>query len=128
MKNEQVIKLIQKADIDLKTIENLLKHEDSPPEAICFHAQQAVEKYLKAYLSCLNIRYNPSHDLDYLIDLISELDKEFEKYYDLAEELTPYAVGIRYETDLGSYDDEDASHAYEIAIKIKTSVLSKINS
>ncbi len=127
MKNNIVIdKLIKKVEIDLKTIENLLKMEDSPPESICFHAQQAIEKSLKAYLQFLEIPYKLSHDLDYLIELIVPENREFEKYFDIADELTPYAVSIRYETEIGDFSNEDAIFAYEKALEIKNIIFEKI--
>ena len=49
---EDVIKRwIQKAEVDIKTAKILIESEDPPTESICFHAQQAVEKLLKAYLT-----------------------------------------------------------------------------
>lgn len=126
MKHEKLEHLLQKAEIDLKTIENLIEHDDSPAESICFHAQQAVEKYLKAYLQFLEIKYNPSHDLDYLIRLIIIKDADFECFYDIAEELTPYAVVIRYENDTDEYSAEDALRAYKIAKQIKETIKQRL--
>jgi HEPN domain-containing protein len=40
----------KKADSDLKTIENNLKADEPPTDTICFHAQQAIEKYIKGVL------------------------------------------------------------------------------
>ena len=45
-----VKKWIEKADKDLLTAERELSFADPITESICFHCQQAVEKYLKAYL------------------------------------------------------------------------------
>jgi HEPN domain-containing protein len=39
-----------KADNDLRSVEYLLKMENCPTDTICFHAQQSVEKCLKALL------------------------------------------------------------------------------
>ena len=39
-----------KADNDLTIAGRDLKTDDPVTDAICFHAQQAAEKYLKAYL------------------------------------------------------------------------------
>lgn len=126
MRNNAVDKLIQKAEIDIKTIENLFKIDDSPPESICFHAQQAIEKYLKAYLQFLNIAYRHSHDLDYLIELIVSQDQYFNKFYEISDELTPFAVNIRYETESGEYSLEDAKKAFEKVQEIKKIILEKI--
>lgn len=124
--NNNIEKLILKAEIDLKTIDNLRGLPDSPPESICFHAQQAVEKYLKAYLQHLDIKYNPTHDLDYLVKLIRDRDPSFDKYRDIGELLTPYAVSIRYENDDDTYTREEAEHASALAKEIKEIVTAKM--
>lgn len=41
---------LAKAEHDLLNIENNLKAQQIPWDTICFHAQQAAEKYLKALL------------------------------------------------------------------------------
>lgn len=50
-KNELVNSWIKKAESDLKNIENNFKFidEDIPIDTVCFHCQQVVEKYLKAF-------------------------------------------------------------------------------
>ncbi len=53
MENEKysIVKLwFKKTESDFKTIENNLKSNDPPTDAICFHAQQAIEKYMKGAL------------------------------------------------------------------------------
>jgi HEPN domain-containing protein len=46
--------LVNKAEIDLIAAKNLLQHNDSYPESIAFHLQQAMEKSLKAMLAFCN--------------------------------------------------------------------------
>ncbi|MHA1432178.1 MAG: HEPN domain-containing protein [Candidatus Freyarchaeota archaeon] len=76
---EDVIKRwIQKAEIDIKTARILIKSEDPPTESICFHAQQAVEKFLKAYLTHMDVRAGKTHDIATLLEMCIEKDKEFE--------------------------------------------------
>jgi HEPN domain-containing protein len=41
---------IMYADNDLKVAQHEIKNEDCVVNAVCFHAQQCVEKYLKAFL------------------------------------------------------------------------------
>ena len=48
-----------------------LQHGQNPIyNAICFHAQQCVEKYLKAWLQEANIPFPRTHDLKELLELI----------------------------------------------------------
>ena len=44
--------------------------EDSFYELLCFHAQQAVEKALKAVLIINNISYPKTHNIRTLLDLL----------------------------------------------------------
>ena len=65
-------------------------------DTVTFHCQQAVEKYLKSYLIFQSTTFRLSHDLIYLLDLITEKDSDFKTYYDSVSELQGYAVEIRY--------------------------------
>jgi HEPN domain-containing protein len=48
------------ADNDLKTAAHTLKLADKcPTDTVCFHAQQCVEKYLKAFLAYIGNRISP---------------------------------------------------------------------
>jgi HEPN domain-containing protein len=55
---------VKKAEDDLKTAAHTLKlGKTCPTNTVCFHAQQCVEKYLKAYLhvkACPSLAL-PSH-------------------------------------------------------------------
>jgi HEPN domain-containing protein len=51
------------ADRDLKTLQLLIAAPDSDDQAIGFHAQQAIEKYLKAVLAVNQIAFRKTHDL-----------------------------------------------------------------
>jgi len=45
---------------------------DAPVAALGFHAQQAVEKFLKAVLSASSVHYPRTHDITVLLDIIEE--------------------------------------------------------
>ncbi|OGW81273.1 MAG: hypothetical protein A3G33_06770 [Omnitrophica bacterium RIFCSPLOWO2_12_FULL_44_17] len=64
--------------------------------SICFHSQQSVEKYLKAYLSREKISFPKTHDLILLKNLCSDEDGDFELVSDLIISLNPYSVEFRY--------------------------------
>ncbi len=52
MNEELVNRYIMKADNDLKTAKDELETDKPATDTVCFHTQQCVEKYLKAYLPC----------------------------------------------------------------------------
>jgi len=61
---------IAKAEGDFVTAQRELRAEESPNyDAACFHAQQCVEKYLKARLVEAALAFPKSHDLDLLLDV-----------------------------------------------------------
>ncbi|MBU4373878.1 MAG: HEPN domain-containing protein [Euryarchaeota archaeon] len=57
MKEDIVLLGVEKADNDLKAVKYLLAVEDAPLDVLAFHCQQAVEKYLKAYLTWVDVRW-----------------------------------------------------------------------
>jgi HEPN domain-containing protein len=101
---EQVNRLLQKAEMDITAVEELLGSTRVSDSIIGFHLQQAVEKLLKALLAANDIRYRKTHDIRELLDLLE--DREIlvpEELVDL-DDYTPYAVEFRYE-DI-SYEQE----------------------
>lgn len=65
-------------------------------DVIAFHCQQAIEKSLKGYLVWIDVEFKPVHDLGYLINLASTRDAEMDIWYEVVDEISRYAVQIRY--------------------------------
>ena len=62
---------IAKAENDLKNAAHTLKlGTDGPTDTVCFHAQQCVEKYLKAFLVTLEVAFPKRHDIETLVGLM----------------------------------------------------------
>lgn len=61
-----------------------------------FHAQQAVEKALKAVLVQAGIVFRRTHDIAELLDLIEDSGLPAPPHADRLDELNPYAVEMRY--------------------------------
>ena len=77
--NDAVIKVVRewvrKAENDLKNAAHTLKMKrECPTDTVCFHAQQCVEKYLKAFLSFKSIDFPKAHDIGELLALIADGD------------------------------------------------------
>ncbi len=98
MDDELIIEVkawIRKADNDLNAAKILLGKVE--PWVITFHAQQAVEKYLKAYLTYKGRPFKKTHDILELLDLCIEEDPEFEILQELdLEKFKEYTVEYRY--------------------------------
>jgi len=89
--------LLRKAAHDEYLLDLMLREPDSPAEAFGFHAQQAVEKLLKALLVGLGGTYPHIHRISDLMDLSEQAGSKLPKeLYDLRR-LTPFAVEFRYD-------------------------------
>jgi HEPN domain-containing protein len=84
------------ANTDLIGAKALLEIGDQFFALSAFHAQQAAEKALKAYLVFQSIRVPKSHDIGDLVALIELKDKSFAEFLKPCLELTDYAVAYRY--------------------------------
>jgi HEPN domain-containing protein len=88
---------IDKAEGDFATAQRELQVQEMPNyDAVCFHPQQCVEKYLKAYLQEANIAFNKIHDLSRLLDLLLPVEPNWETLRLRLEVLNAYAVEFRY--------------------------------
>lgn len=68
------------------------------PDAIFgFHAQQAVEKLLKALIAAHNVRYERTHEFKPLLDLIEELGETGLPFSPELQTLQQFAVNFRYD-------------------------------
>ncbi|MDT0632151.1 HEPN domain-containing protein [Rubrivirga litoralis] len=93
---------------------DLLLAESAPPsgvylELLCFHAQQAAEKALKAVLLARTGAPPPqTHDVILLIDLAERAGAGASPLSaEAAQALTQYAVITRYPADLGDVDEAE---------------------
>lgn len=112
---------ILKAENDIDNLTTMMEMGKALDTA-CFHAQQAAEKYLKAFLCFNGVGYPKIHDIEELLDSCATIDKRFS---DLAEEtifLTDYAVELRYDFEFWP-EREDVEAAFEATNKIKRLVL-----
>ncbi len=95
--NELVREWIGKAEGDYHTALREFRARKFPNyDAAGFHAQQCVEKYLKAILQQNNIRFEKVHDLLALLNLCLPIAPELELHRDLFAYLNPFAVAFRY--------------------------------
>ena len=86
-------------------------------DTVCFHAQQAVEKSLKAILALHDVEYPWRHDLGELLELVRPLAPELIPFEDQIFRMTPFAVEIRYDEEFEPSLDE-ASEALQVATDI----------
>jgi len=118
---------LNKAEEDYSLAKHLVEEDASFYSAISFHAQQAAEKYLKAFLVDRQIEFPKTHDLAGLLDLVSVGDKELADSLREIVVLTSYGVDARYPTDLPSISCEEAGRAVELATKVSTAIVLAIS-
>lgn len=115
-----------KASHDLITAKVMLKSDPSVTDTICFHAQQCVEKALKAFLVFADIHAEKTHYLPRLVEIAATVDNSFHELNQLARELTDYAVEVRYVDDWRDISLEEAVEAVDKAEKAMAFVRQRI--
>ncbi len=109
---------LTKADNDLTTAEHTLTlGEDCPNDTVCFHAQQCVEKSVKALLVACAVDVPRLHDLGVLIDLLPA-GVEVPISAEEQELLTDYATVTRYPGDWDPIGADEARAAVAVARRV----------
>ncbi len=127
MKEEMILRWIKRAESDLKAVEQLLTFEDAPTDVISFHCQQAVEKYLKAYLTLADVRVKKTPDLETILNLCAKEDDGFQALdKEGVSRLSLFAVEIRYPEEYFEPTADEAKRNYEIAREVREFVRSKL--
>ncbi len=126
-KVDEIKQWIIKGDHDLGTAKITYLYIPEYLDTITFHCQQAVEKYLKAYLIYQSTVFRFSHDLIYLLDLITQKDSDFENYYDTVSELQGYAIEIRYPNETIYLSNKKVEKAIVITKNVRELVTQKMN-
>lgn len=94
---------------------SLLPVEGVADAILGFHAQQAVEKSLKAVLASADVQFPYSHDLDGLIELCRGHGLEVPDALDDADQLSPYGVRMRYGASHDTRLDRDEALGWSAA-------------
>lgn len=112
---KEVSEWIEKADHDLGSAKIIFLHLPDYFDTIAFHCQQAVEKYVKAVLVYYNIDFQRSHDLVYLLDLLTRKIDIDEVTFRKAFTLNNFSVQIRYPNKIVKLSKEELETAIQIA-------------
>ena len=88
---------ITEAENDFATALRELRVRRTPNyDAVCFHAEQCIEKYLKARHQEANLRLGTTHDLTAHLDLLIEVEPSWGAMRQDLRALTVFAVEYRY--------------------------------
>jgi HEPN domain-containing protein len=113
---------VQKAENDLKNATHTLKlGKACPTDTVCFHAQQCVEKYLKALAVFESKDFSKTHHISALMHVLPANIRP-----DLSPEeqelLTDYAVSTRYPGEDEPISLAEARRAVQVARRVRKQV------
>jgi len=117
---EEALLFLRLAGRDIKAFEVLSKDPEVHSTVACFHAQQAVEKSLKAALFSHEIEFGRTHDLIQLTYLLRGRGISVPVSDDDLRRLNPFAMTFRYdETELEIIPKEDAARVVTAVRDVK---------
>lgn len=91
--------LLRMARKDFDALRGMLDQPLFADEIFGFHAQQAIEKSLKAWLAARSVSFPLTHDLSRLLGLLEESGSEVRTFWPLVQ-YTVFAVQARYESGM----------------------------
>lgn len=128
VKCELVRQWLGKAEEDLQVIAFMMDNHAPFYTVVAFHAQQAVEKYLKAWLTSIGIEFTKTHNISHLLSFVSQSVPELAARMESAGILSRYAVEYRYPADLPEIGEEEAREAWAIVQSVRECVLDALSS
>jgi HEPN domain-containing protein len=108
---------------DFKALKGMTDPEIFSDEIFGFHAHQAVEKALKAWLSLVGVNYPKIHDIEELFALLSDHGENIPDQFGTLIDLTDFAVQFRYDF----FDESDTELDREKLIQNVQQVLSHVD-
>ena len=121
--NEVVREWVDKAEGDFVTAGRELAVTDRPNyDAVCFHAQQCVEKLIKAILIAKGSVPPRTHDLVWLSELMASVLESWSWPLEDLRLLDRAAVEFRYPGEAA--DKEEAEEAFALASLLRNKLLS----
>lgn len=123
MPQRDEIKAGTAADWLARAKSNLARASSPRPEGVlwedlCFDAQQAAEKSLKAMLCSSGVGFRPVHDIGELIETLAAAGVQIPESIRKASELTAYAVQTRYPGEYERVTEEEFVEALKTASAI----------
>lgn len=124
-KTKYVADWLARAEEDMSTAQFLFDKKGAT-NIICFHSQQAAEKYLKGFLAFHEKHVRKTHDLGSLVTECQQLESELSNITEDASCLSQFAVETRYPGDMPEFSRQDAQQAIEAASRIRDIILPKM--
>ena len=106
------------ADADVDTVLLLKEMRPQHREIICYHCEQAVEKYLKGFLVSKEQIPPKIHDLTHLCNLCSEQNQDFASILPQCSYLKQFGVQPRYPKEM-DISDANVEKAVKYALDVR---------
>ncbi|HLI28422.1 MAG TPA: HEPN domain-containing protein [Chloroflexota bacterium] len=117
---------LERAVEDLRETEHDLAATPPLLRGAVFHAQQATEKALKAFLTAHERPFRRTHDLDELGREVEAIDPSLAAVVTPARDLTPYAWRFRYPGTPLAPTEEEARTALGLARAVYAAVVARL--
>ena len=124
--SEHISEWINKADHDLGSAKIIYIHLPDYFDTIAFHCQQAVEKYIKSILVIKGIEFDRSHDLIYLLELLSEIITVTSDQFKKAVSLNGFSVQIRYPNKIIKLSKDELEEAISTSQEFRIFAIEQI--
>jgi HEPN domain-containing protein len=118
---EHALQVLAMAKKDHQALTHMLDAESFSEEIFGFHAQQAIEKTLKAWIAGRGLEYPKSHDVSALVMILEDQGEDLSKFSNL-EDYTIFAVQYRYE----AYDESEERLDRREVIAVTGSLLTHV--
>jgi len=107
----------------------LISKRVNPFGQICFHFQQAAEKYLKSFVIAHELEFLKIHDVPLLLKICLSKDPSFEQLREDCEYLTTFYVDTRYPVHWPTqFSQQETQKAFKAAERIRLLVKDKLGS
>ena len=120
---DHALQMLEMAKLDHQALAHMLDANSFSEEIFGFHAQQSIEKALKAWIASRGLEYPKSHDISALLKLLQDCGEDLSEFSSL-EDYTIFAVQYRYE----AYDESEEPLDRPEVVKVTGALLARVAS
>ena len=118
---DHALQMLVMAKKDHQALVHMLDAKSFSEEVFGFHAQQSIEKALKAWIAHMGIEYPKTHDVSALVMILEDNGEDLSKFSNL-EDYTIFAIQYRYE----AYDESDEPLDRQEVVDVAGALLSHV--
>ena len=120
---DHALLMLEMAKLDHQALTHMLDAKSFSEEIFGFHAQQSIEKGLKAWIANKGLEYPKSHDVSVLLRILQDHGEDLSGFSRL-EDYTIFAVQYRYE----AYDKSEEPLDRPEVINVTGALLARVTS